>query len=106
MWWILAAGMGRLRFRLPGGARGTVYALDIEPEMIATVAAKAKLDGLPNVSARLRDFVADGTGLPDEYVDYAMLLNILHAENPQALLAEARRVLSAWRNLGHHALEL
>ena len=34
-----------------------------------------------------------GAGLPGESVDYAMLFNILHAEDPQVLLCEARRIL-------------
>ena len=72
---------------------GTVYALDIEPEMIAAVRAEAAAEGLQNVRTYLRDFVTDGTGLPERCVDYAMLLNILHAECPDVLLREAFRVL-------------
>ena len=41
----------------------------------------------------VRDFVADGTGLPSSSVDYAMVFNILHAEQPQRLLKEAYRLL-------------
>ncbi len=73
---------------------GVVHALDIEPEMIAATRAKAEAAGLANVRTVLRDFVADGTGLPDASVDYAMLFNILHAEHPEPLLGEAFRVLA------------
>jgi predicted methyltransferase len=45
------------------------------------------------VKAIERDFVAEGTGLPDASTDYAMLFNILHAEDPVGLLREAWRVL-------------
>jgi len=72
---------------------GNVFALDIEPEMISATAARAQSFGLANVRTRLRDFVTDGTGLPDGSVGYAMLFNILHAEDPAALLQEAHRVL-------------
>ena len=41
----------------------------------------------------LRDCVNDGTGLPNNAVDYVMLFNILHAENPVDLLLEANRIL-------------
>ena len=41
----------------------------------------------------MRDFVADGSGLPDRSVGYAMLFNILHLDDPEALLREACRVL-------------
>lgn len=72
----------------------TVHALDIEPDMIAAAKAKAEAAGLDNVRACLRDFVADGFGLPAASADFVMLFNILHAEQPTTLLAEAFRVLS------------
>jgi len=72
---------------------GTVYAFDIDAAMIEATAAKAASFGLHNVQAIERDFVAQGTGLPDVSTDYAMLFNILHAEDPGALLREALRVL-------------
>ena len=88
-------GCGYGTFTLPAARiiSGTVHAVDIEPEMIAAVRAKAAAEGLQNVRTHLRDFVADGTGLPERSVDYAMLLNILHAECPEVLLGEAFRVL-------------
>jgi predicted methyltransferase len=46
------------------------------------------------VRVYLRDFVAEGTGLPPASVDYAMLFNILHAEQPERLLHESYRVLA------------
>jgi ubiquinone/menaquinone biosynthesis C-methylase UbiE len=73
---------------------GTVFALDLEAEMIASTQAKADAAGLKNVRASLRDFTAEGSGLRDAEVDYAMLFNILHAERPEALLGEAFRVLA------------
>jgi SAM-dependent methyltransferase len=72
---------------------GTVHALDIEPEMVRATVARAESLGLTNVRTIQRDFVADGTGLPDGSVSYAMLFNILHAEDPVRLLREAHRVL-------------
>jgi SAM-dependent methyltransferase len=72
---------------------GTVYALDIDAEMIAATAAKAASFGLDNVRTIARDFVTEGTGLPNASADYAMLFNILHAEQPAELLREALRVL-------------
>ena len=80
--------------------RGTVYALDIEPEMVRLTQTKAEAEGLRNVRACLRDFVAEGSGLPSASVQYAMLFNILHAEGPQRLLREARRVLTPGGLLG------
>jgi SAM-dependent methyltransferase len=89
-------GCGYGTFSIPAAriVRGTVHALDIEPEMIAATQAKAEAAGLQNVRTHLRDFVAGGTGLPDGCADYAMLFNILHAEEPLVLLREAWRVLA------------
>jgi SAM-dependent methyltransferase len=73
--------------------RGTVYALDIDPHMIATTQVNAKSAGLANIKAIERDFVSHGTGLPDGSVANAMLFNVLHAEDATSLLREAFRVL-------------
>jgi ubiquinone/menaquinone biosynthesis C-methylase UbiE len=78
---------------------GTVYALDIDSEMVAATAAKAATFGLDNVRTIARDFVAEGTGLPNASADYAMLFNILHAEQPVELLREAWRVLRPGGNV-------
>ena len=72
---------------------GAVHALDIDPEMINATATRAASLGVGNVKAIERDFVAEGTGLPDASTDYALLFNILHAEDPIGLLREAWRVL-------------
>jgi ubiquinone/menaquinone biosynthesis C-methylase UbiE len=72
---------------------GIVYALDIEPSMIRATTLRAGSLGLTNVRPVERDFVSSGSGLPSESVDYAMLFNILHAEDPLTLLLEAFRIL-------------
>ncbi len=89
-------GCGYGTFTIPAAriVSGTIHALDVEPAMIAAAEAKAQAAGLRNVRFHLRDFVTEGTGLPDACVDYAMLLNILHAERPETLLREAYRVLA------------
>ncbi len=79
---------------------GMVHALDIEPEMIRTTTARAETAGLTNVRTVQRDFVAHGTGLPDQSAGYAMLFNILHAEDPLQLLREAHRVLHPGGKVG------
>jgi len=86
-------GYGTFTFPAARTIGGTVYALDIEPELIQAVSEEAKRQNLKNVNAILRDFAAEGSGLRDESVDYVMLFNILHLENPAALLEEAGRIL-------------
>jgi len=74
-------------------ATGTVHALDIEPEMVDVVLQKCVDAGITNVRATVRDFVGAGTGLADSSMDAALLFNILHHEEPVALMKEALRVL-------------
>ncbi len=89
-------GCGYGTFSIPAAQmiRGTVYALDMDAGMLAATRAKAAAASLRNVEIRQRDFVTQGTGLPDASVDYAMLFNILHAEQRMTLLVEAWRILA------------
>ena len=89
-------GCGYGTFAIPAAfiVQGTVHALDIEPCMVQTTARKVAEARLGNVRIEQRDVVFDGTGLPDGSVDYVMLFNILHCEQPEVLLREAWRVLS------------
>ena len=71
----------------------TVHAFDVDPQLLATTASEARRLGLHNLHTIERDFVSEGTGLPDASEGYAMLFNILHAEDAAGLLREAFRVL-------------
>jgi SAM-dependent methyltransferase len=88
-------GCGYGTFSVPAArlVGGTVHAVDMDPGALAAVRAKAEAQGLANLEACERDFMEDGCGLPGEAADYALLFNILHAERPDALLREAKRVL-------------
>jgi SAM-dependent methyltransferase len=86
-------GYGTFTLAAAGIASGTVHALDIEPEMVDVVRQKCGEAGIPNVQATVRDFVTDGSGLADNSMDAALLFNILHHEEPVALMKEALRVL-------------
>jgi len=87
-------GYGTFTVAAAGTVEGRVFALDIEPEMVAETARKARSAGLSNVTAQVRDFATAGSGLPDESVGYAMLFNILHLEDPIGLMREAHRALA------------
>ncbi len=93
---VVDLGCGYGTFAIPAARliEGTVHGFDIEPEMIRVSSSKAEDAGLANVQLHLRDFVAEGTGLPDASVGYVMLFNILHAEDPERLLREAHRILA------------
>jgi SAM-dependent methyltransferase len=93
---VVEFGCGYGTFTLPAAraTAGRVLALDIDPGMVAATARKARAAGLANVAAEVRDFMADGCGVPDGRAGYAMLFNILHIEEPERLLREARRALA------------
>ncbi len=88
-------GVGYGTFAIPAARRirGTLHGLDLDPAMLAHCRARADAEGLGNLKLVERDFAVAGTGLPTGSVDCAMLFNILHGENPLALLREAHRVL-------------
>lgn len=93
---VLDLGCGYGTFAVPAAriCSGVVYAIDIEEEMVTATRQRAESAGVSNIVVAQRDFVRDGSGVPDGSTDYAMLFNILHAEGPHVLLGEARRVLS------------
>jgi ubiquinone/menaquinone biosynthesis C-methylase UbiE len=99
---IIDMGCGYGTFTIPAASRttGWVYAFDIELEMINATKEKAKKNGLDNVVAMRRDFVNKGTGLANYSCNYVMLFNILHAEQPLALLSEAKRILIVGGKVG------
>jgi ubiquinone/menaquinone biosynthesis C-methylase UbiE len=92
---VLEFGCGYGTFTLPAASRtqGKVTALDIEPEMVRLVAQRAQDAGLANVHAEVRDFIEHGTGVPGGSQGHVMVFNLLHIEDPLALLREAHRTL-------------
>ena len=95
-------GCGYGTFTIPAAKviKGKIYALDIEPDMIRITDEEVKKRGLNNVQTVLRDFMVEGSGLPNESMDYVMLFNILHLEKPMLLINEANRVLKREGKLG------
>jgi ubiquinone/menaquinone biosynthesis C-methylase UbiE len=92
---VIEFGCGYGSFTVPAARRttGRVIALDIEPQMVACVRQKALTFDLPNIQAEVRDFVAQGTGVDSGSQVHAMIFNLLHLEQPLALLREAYRTL-------------
>lgn len=95
-------GCGYGTFTIPTAkmVKGTVFAFDIESEMITITQREAEKSGFHNIKLLLRDFMKDGTGLKNESVDYVMLFNILHIEHPEILLRESHRILRSGGKLG------
>jgi SAM-dependent methyltransferase len=92
---VVDLGCGYGTFSIPAAQRisGKVFAIDIDLLMVAACQTKAEEVGLSNIIWQQRDFVTDGTGMPDQSADFVMLFNILHAENPVDLIKEVYRIL-------------
>ena len=99
---VVEFGCGYGTFTIPAAriVPGTVVALDIEAPMLELTGARAARAGLANVRLVHRDFIAEGTGLPDGAADYGMLFNILHPTEPVPLLREAFRTIAPGGRLG------
>lgn len=93
-------GCGYGTFTLPSAERisGNIIAIDIEDEMLRMAASRTVSQN--NITFVKRDFIANGTGIIDNSVDYVMLFNILHHINPIELLDEAYRILRAGGKAG------
>lgn len=87
-------GYGTFTCAVAGRTSGVVHTFDIETDMVQRTSDRCEAVGLSNVRGTERDIAATGTGLPDASVSSVMIFNLLHCENPRALLREAYRVLA------------
>jgi SAM-dependent methyltransferase len=92
---IAELGCGYGTFTIPLAQRLSVpiHALDVDPAMVATTAARAAAAGLAHVHASVRDVFTAGFGLPPATCSAVLLFNILHAEDPVRLLRAARETV-------------
>jgi len=73
------------------GPRGSVYCIDLQPQMLARAADLAAAEG---VELQLVPGEADRIPLPDDAVDHLLMVDVYHElQDPAAMLAEVRRVL-------------
>lgn len=88
-------GSGYGTFTIPAAkiVKRNLFALDIDSVMIDRLIQRTVEASLTNIKVIKRDFSNEGTGLRENSVDYVMLFNILHAENPHILLNEAYSIL-------------
>jgi SAM-dependent methyltransferase len=90
----IGAGTGYITRRIAKlvGPLGSVYAVDVQPEMVRMLAAMAKRDNLPNIKPVLGS-VADIRLEPDT-IDTAIMVDVYHElEQPYELLASVVRAL-------------
>jgi SAM-dependent methyltransferase len=79
----MGCGYGTFSIPIAEAIAGTLYTVDVEPEMIARTKERA---GSLRIVCEQRDVVEAGFGVQ---VDAALLFNILHTEQPVKLLRHA-----------------
>jgi SAM-dependent methyltransferase len=84
----LGCGYGTFSIPVARAIRGTLTTFDIDPAMIERTRARAAAE-LPagKVDCQLRDVMADGFGITG--ADAALVFNLLHCDEPVALLHHA-----------------
>ncbi len=90
----VGAGVGYHAWRLSArvGPTGTVYATDVQPEMLALLRANMAQRDVRNVVPVLA--TRDSTGLPEASLDLLLLVDVYHeAPDPRAFLGQLRRAL-------------
>ena len=86
------AGYHSVRLARRVGPRGTVYATDIQPEMLRMLRTNARAAGVSNIKA-IRCTQAD-TGLPEAAIDLILMVDVYHeCSDPEATLQGLRAAL-------------
>jgi SAM-dependent methyltransferase len=89
----LGCGYGTFTIPLARRIRGCVHTFDLESEMVGNTVQRAASAGVGNIRASVRDVLVEGFGIAPGSCDACLLFNILHAEEPLALLRAAREVV-------------
>lgn len=77
------------------GKKGKVYAVDILKSVLSSIEGKTRIAGVTNIKTVWSDLERVGAArIPEESLDFALLANVLfQSKKPDAILAEARRLL-------------
>jgi ubiquinone/menaquinone biosynthesis C-methylase UbiE len=99
---VVDLGCGFGTFSIPASQliKGKVHAFDIDPEMIQHLLSKIDKFNIQNIDLHLTDFITNGSGFNDNSMDYVMLFNILHHDNPHQILNEVHRILKTGQKAG------
>jgi len=99
---IVEVGCGYGTFTIPTAEQinGSLFAFDIEKEMIDILQEKVVSKQINNIIIEQRDILTKKTGLGDNSMDYVMLFNILHHDTPNDFLNESYRILKPEGKIG------
>lgn len=89
----IGCGYGTFTLSLAARSAHPVIGLDIDAEMVAATADRARASGWHQVQTRHIDVTEQGLGLGPGKAALVLLFNILHCEDPLALLGLAHEAL-------------
>lgn len=92
---VIEFGCGYGTFSIPVARRvQQLVTFDLEERMVDTTQSRASSAGLENVKATVRDVVDRSYGVDLGSCDAALLMNILHCEDPIAMMRDAALALA------------
>lgn len=88
-------GFGYGTFSIPVAKKisGTLYAYDLEESLLDLLEERKKEEFVLNIKPVIRDVLEMGTGMKSSCLDYLLLFNIVHNEEPEIFYKEANRIL-------------
>jgi len=89
----IGCGYGSFTIPLAEKAKTTVFAFDIEKEMIEITKRNAVSNEIKNITVEMRDVLDQGTGLSENSIGLVLLFNILHFPQRTLILDETYRIL-------------
>ncbi len=89
----IACGYGTFTIPLAKLLNTTIYAVDINAEFLTQVQKKAEEQKLANIITQKADISDPDFKLPEK-VQFALLFNILHCENPELIVKNVKRNLT------------
>lgn len=87
------SGYGTFTLPLAEKNKNKIHAFEIETDLVNDLEERAESSGIKNIFSIERDIISLGTGLEDNSVEYVMIFNLLHHEDPVSILKEAFRIL-------------
>ncbi|XDD50563.1 class I SAM-dependent methyltransferase [Leptospira sp. WS92.C1] len=87
------SGYGTFTLPLARNRKNRIIAFEIETDLVQNLREKAKQEGLDQIISTEKDIIGQGTSLTSDSVDYVMIFNLLHHDDPITILEEAYRIL-------------
>ncbi len=94
------SGYGTFTIPLAQNLKNRIIAFEIESDLVKDLQEKSKKEGLDHIVTIEKDILGQGTSLASNSVSYVMIFNLLHHDDPIAILKEAHRILKSGGQAG------